>query len=640
MAGFSESFVKRILLTGRAGRRMLNESSVQTNVWVSYAALPLDPLELLITPLEDIEASRVARSLYLDLSEGEDPFRQQTLRTEMLGEPRRTGPRITPLQGVVAAEFDFMDFLGIVLPKTGFDLPQALQDLRTLIITEPQTVPLTMGGLIAFFVRRREQMPPRLREALLVLLIAAAAGDAVATEDENGQVIDVFQLDIEQPGLSDELWAERALQPANHAIPVPLELMLVVFTGRNVDATIRRVGTNRNAEPTMISIETIKADAAQRVFDISCDPITWAVIDSGIDGSHPAFRDHATNDGSTRIDKAYDFGQLRNLAAYDRILDDGDAQVSQIAKRLNLSAREARKWLGKLRDDALEGRPFDWEMLSRLLEVDPDRPPLSFRNQTIAHGTHVAGVLGGDWRDEEVSFYRGVCPDIRLYDLRVLGDDAIGTEFAVIAALEFIRWLNGRNRYTTIHGANLSLGLRHDLDQHACGRTPVCMACEATVNSGVVVVAAAGNWGAESHETLDGTVYAGYAATSISDPGNAASVITVGATHRERPHEYGVSFFSSRGPTGDGRAKPDVVAPGEQIDGPLPDLGFGRLDGTSMAAPHVSGVAALLMARHPEMAGDPNRVKAVIMATATDLGRVREFQGAGLVDALRALQSV
>ncbi|MDZ4318481.1 MAG: S8 family serine peptidase, partial [Phenylobacterium sp.] len=134
--------------------------------------------------------------------------------------------------------------------------------------------------------------------------------------------------------------------------------------------------------------------------------------------------------------------------------------------------------------------------------------------------------------------------------------------------------------------------------------------------------------------------FEGYAAMSISDPGNAEAVITVGATHRERPHEYGVSFFSSRGPTGDGRAKPDVVAPGERIDGPLPNLGFGRLDGTSMSAPHVSGVAALLMARHPELVSDPRRVKAIIISTATDLGRERHFQGAGLVDALRALQSV
>lgn len=64
------------------------------------------------------------------------------------------------------------------------------------------------------------------------------------------------------------------------------------------------------------------------------------------------------------------------------------------------------------------------------------------------------------------------------------------------------------------------------------------------------------------------------------------------------------------------------------------------MDGTSMAAPHVSGVAALLMARNRELIGQPRRIKQILCDTATDLGRKREFQGHGLVDALRALQSV
>ena len=64
--------------------------------------------------------------------------------------------------------------------------------------------------------------------------------------------------------------------------------------------------------------------------------------------------------------------------------------------------------------------------------------------------------------------------------------------------------------------------------------------------------------------------YNSYAAFSITDPGNADSVLTVGSTHRFWPHTYGVSFFSSRGPTGDGRLKPDLVAPGERIRAPLP----------------------------------------------------------------------
>ena len=78
---------------------------------------------------------------------------------------------------------------------------------------------------------------------------------------------------------------------------------------------------------------------------------------------------------------------------------------------------------------------------------------------------------------------------------------------------------------------------------------------------------------------------------SITDPGNAESVITVGSTHRRDAHTYGVSYFSSRGPTGDGRLKPDLVAPGEKIRSTIPDDGDERLDGTSMAAPHVSGAS-------------------------------------------------
>ena len=190
------------------------------------------------------------------------------------------------------------------------------------------------------------------------------------------------------------------------------------------------------------------------------------------------------------------------------------------------------------------------------------------------------------------------------------------------------------------HGVNISLSIRHDVANYACGRTPICEECERLVGTGTVVVAAAGNDGYARYKTIQGDPSEGFRSISITDPGNADGVITVGATHRYQPHSYGVSYFSSRGPTGDGRLKPDLVAPGEKITAPIPGSQLKTMDGTSMAAPHVSAAAALLMARYSELIGQPKRIKSVLCENATDLGRERYFQGSGMLDVLRALQAI
>jgi serine protease AprX len=230
----------------------------------------------------------------------------------------------------------------------------------------------------------------------------------------------------------------------------------------------------------------------------------------------------------------------------------------------------------------------------------------------------------------------------------------------VIRALRYVREdLNQDGRKLVVHGVNLSLGYDFNAKAFACGQTPICVEVNRLVQSGVVAVAAAGNTG---HGTVTGLFgqREGTLLSTINDPGNAAEAITVGSTHRDMPHVYGVSWFSSKGPTGDGRLKPDLLAPGERITSCAAGRLRRRVDevfdepaasparlacyidesGTSMAAPHVSGVAAGLLSIRREFIGRPEEVKRILLESATPLGRDRYFEGHGLVNLMRAIQLV
>jgi len=453
---------------------------------------------------------------------------------------------------------------------------------------------------------------------------------------------------------------------------------------KHVDITEKRdvpqcslwqVSCNRPAEHAVVaSRKTIKADAAIRLFDTGGQGIRWAVIDSGIDARHPALArpealipDANVQDGLclpsiSRVIKTLDFTRLAAITSGRVPRDLMDLLTVKYG-----SLEEAEERIESIRADLANGRILDWTAIEPLLEIDQSNhtryiPP------TDSHGTHVAGIIGSNWL--RTSYLQqsvqqgspplanskllpslvppdllrhdgiiGICPSIELLDLRVFSDKQESDEFAILGALQYVRFLNQSKDKQYVHGVNLSLSLRHDVRNYACGSTPVCLECDRLVGAGIVVVAAAGNFGYDrtyAEMNLGGA----YRGQSITDPGNAASVITVGATHRTDPYQYGVSYFSSRGPTGDGRSKPDLVAPGEKITSTVLAGTVASMDGTSMAAPHVSGAAALLLSRNNELMGKPNVVKQILCSSASDLGRERAFQGAGLLDTLRALQSV
>ncbi len=233
------------------------------------------------------------------------------------------------------------------------------------------------------------------------------------------------------------------------------------------------------------------------------------------------------------------------------------------------------------------------------------------------HGTHVAGIVAGSG-SALGGKYRGVAPEALLYVARSLDKNGGGSMSTVMAGVE---WAVEQG----VQVINLSLGGAGSSD----GSDALSMTCNAAVARGIVVCVAAGNAGPTSR--------------TVGSPGAAADVITVGATDRAD----GIARFSSRGPTADGRIKPDICFPGTDIVSaraagtsmgrPVSDL-YTAASGTSMATPHASGLAALLLQAKPGLT--PQQVKKALMDTALNLGQDPNAQGAGRAQAEHAYHAI
>ncbi len=269
-------------------------------------------------------------------------------------------------------------------------------------------------------------------------------------------------------------------------------------------------------------------------------------------------------------------------------------------------------------------------------------------HDTQGHGTHVAGIIAGqgvyekktkDGKIEEIDLL-GMAPLAKLHIYKVLGDDGSGKDAWIIKALDHIYQVNSEAGKMLIHGINLSLGGPFNHLNYACGHSILCQELRRLWRQGVMVVVAAGNEGYEA-VTEQGDVIVGPREASISDPANLNECIAVGSVHKENPHSYGISYYSSRGPTADGRRKPDCVAPGERIKSADANTGgYIDMSGTSMAAPHVSGMLAGFLSVRPEFIGQPDRVKEILLQSCTDLGRDPNYQGWGMPNVIKMLNQV
>ncbi len=249
----------------------------------------------------------------------------------------------------------------------------------------------------------------------------------------------------------------------------------------------------------------------------------------------------------------------------------------------------------------LEGRIVDLLDVTGEGEVDNN-----------GHGTHCASIAVGTGKASN-GRYRGVAPGATVISARVLdaygngmmSDVMAGIDWAVSAGVQII---------------SLSLGGAGPL----AGEDPLVELCHAAVDAGVMVCVAAGNTGPGR--------------MTIGSPGSAERVLTVGAVDRADA----IASFSSRGPTVDGRVKPDIVLPGSDIVaaratgtslGTPQGQWYTAISGTSMACPMAAGLCALTLQARPSLR--PAELKEAVTQSAIDLGADANAQGKGLADGRR-----
>jgi len=221
-----------------------------------------------------------------------------------------------------------------------------------------------------------------------------------------------------------------------------------------------------------------------------------------------------------------------------------------------------------------------------------------------SHGTSTTGIAVGNDQHGKVI---GVAPEARWIGCRNMNANGAGTPATYTECLQFFI------APTNLNGTEPNPVLAPDVINNSwlcppdegCAPETLRLAVEAVRAAGIVFVAAAGN---------DGPL----CSTINAPPAMYASAFTVGASEQGNR----MASFSSRGPVtidGSSRIKPDVVAPGVGITSSVPPSGYAAVSGTSMAAPHVTGLVALLLSASPALSGHVDEIEQYIRRNTTPL---------------------
>lgn len=318
-----------------------------------------------------------------------------------------------------------------------------------------------------------------------------------------------------------------------------------------------------------------------------------------------------------------------------RVLDGRGVNVAVIDSGIDYKHAD----LGK----SGSGQTFNSKVKGGYDLVNNDQDPIDDNG----HGTHVAGIIASNGK------IKGIAPGANIYAYKVVGSGGGGYVHDIQEAIEsaIATHFDGDSS-NDIHVINLSVGAycRTGFNPDCSPDAPLSQMVDNATNEGIAVVVAAGNSGASEN--------------AINMPGNARSAITVGSINKYKE----ISSFSSRGPVKvwnennelvEEFSKPDLVAPGEgftpkvtSVPSPSPDPKAGicaakfpgsagsvncidsthrSLKGTSMAAPVVAGLAALIKQKNPTFTGYD--IKYILTQGASSLGQNENFQGRGMVDA-------
>lgn len=222
------------------------------------------------------------------------------------------------------------------------------------------------------------------------------------------------------------------------------------------------------------------------------------------------------------------------------------------------------------------------------------------------HGTHVSSIISK------------MAPGVYLTGIKVLDRNGKGkSEYAIDA----MKWIIDNKEKYGIRIVNISIGTREEEES-----SDLVKAVESVWEAGIVVVCAAGNNGPDNN--------------TITTPGVSRKIITVGSydvlEYKDRAGNIR-KFYSGRGPTSACVVKPDVVAKGNHVLGCNNSRkGYVYKSGTSMAAPYISGAIARLLIKKPDMS--PKEVKLLLREKAVDMGKSRQEQGWGRIDADRLIE--